>query len=161
MHEHKTKKYNLRCAVITVSTSRNEKNDETGKIIKNTLKKNGHIISSYKVVKDSIEDIQNAIKQDADVIIISGGTGISKHDPSYEAIKPLLTKELYGFGELFRYISYEEIGSRSMMSRAFAGIINDKMIFVLPGSPSATKLGLNKLIIPELNHIQYELKKEK
>lgn len=118
----------------------------------------------YNIVKDDKIDIQSQIDEwlasDIDVIITTGGTGIARRDVTIEAVKPLLDKEIEGFGELFRYLSYtEDVGTKALLSRAIAGTIMNKLIFTLPGSTGAVKLAMTKLIIPELNHMVYELNK--
>jgi molybdenum cofactor biosynthesis protein B len=119
---------------------------------------------AYKIVKDEPQAIKSQIeewlKSDVDVIITTGGTGISPRDITIETVRPLFTKEIEGFGELFRYLSYtEDVGTKALLSRAIAGTVNDKLIFCLPGSSGAVKLALNKLIKPELNHLVHELTK--
>lgn len=154
------------CAVITVSTTRTSETDESGKLIMNILTKNGHIAFIYKVIKDDKTLIQKTVKdilteKGISAIIINGGTGISKNDVTIEAITPLLDKELSGFGELFRTLSYKEIGSAAIMSRAIAGVSNGKIIICTPGSTNAVKLAMEKLVIPELGHMAWEITKEK
>jgi len=159
-HAHGT----VSCAIITVSTSRTIENDESGKIISDLLKDGGHSVVYYNLVKDDITKIREEINiimenQEMQAMILNGGTGISKKDVTIEAVKPFLEKELKGFGELFRYLSYREIGSPTILSRAMAGVGKGKIIFCLPGSTNACKLAMGKLILPELGHIVYEMEK--
>lgn len=159
-HAHGT----VNCAIITVSTSRIKENDESGKIISDLLKSDGHSVVHYSLVKDDIKKIRGEIEiimknQDMQAMILNGGTGISKKDITIEAVKPFLEKELKGFGELFRYLSYKEIGSPTILSRAMAGVGKGKIIFCLPGSTNACKLAMEKLILPELGHMVYEVEK--
>jgi molybdenum cofactor biosynthesis protein B len=152
------------CAVITVSTSRTKENDESGKIISDLLKGDGHSVVHYNLVKDDITKIRGEIeiilkKQDRQAMILNGGTGISKGDVTIEAVKPFLEKELKGFGEMFRYLSYMEIGSPTILSRAMAGVGKGIIIFCLPGSTNACRLAMEKLILPELGHMVYEMEK--
>jgi molybdenum cofactor biosynthesis protein B len=163
--EHKAKApKSVKFAVITISSSRSLETDESGKLIEGLLQKGGHQLIKRIVVKDELEDIKSGVKSliltDAKAIITSGGTGISTKDLTLEAIKPFLSKEIQGFGELFRHLSYEEIGSSAMLSRALAGISNwegkRKILIALPGSPQACKLACEKLIIPELGHLVWE-----
>ncbi|MDP8011432.1 MAG: MogA/MoaB family molybdenum cofactor biosynthesis protein [Thermoplasmata archaeon] len=163
MEDHKLHKYNLTFSVITVSTTRTKENDESGKVIIQLIQDAKYKVTHYEIVKDDIVQIRRAFFYScnkSDVIIFNGGTGISKLDQTPEAIIPYL-KILPGFGEIFRFLSYQEIGTSAIMSRATAGIYNDKIIFLLPGSPNACKLAVEKIILNEANHIYYEINKEK
>lgn len=160
-HKEKAVK-NINCMVITVSDTRTDETDSSGKLIQSLLKENGHIIANYKILKDVpvlIRDtVANAIvDNNLHAIIINGGTGISKRDTTFEAVDSLLEKRLEGFGELFRYLSFQEIGSAAIMSRASAGVYRGKIIISIPGSESAVKLAMEKLILPELGHIIWEI----
>lgn len=160
--EHKEKaKKNLNCAVITVSSTRNKDNDESGKIICKILEDNGHKIIYYNIIKDDLILIKSAIKKliassEIKAIILNGGTGISKKDLTIEAVLPFIQKKLDGFGEIFRYLSYKEIGSPAIMTRAVAGIVDSKIIICLPGSKNAVKLAMEKIIIKEICHMVWE-----
>ncbi|MGC8992428.1 MAG: MogA/MoaB family molybdenum cofactor biosynthesis protein [Thermoplasmata archaeon] len=159
MEYHKLHSYKLNISVITVSSSRTKENDESGKIIIEYIKNSHHNLKFYDIVKDDIYEIRKKFFEyieESDVLIFNGGTGISKYDLTPDAISPFL-KILPGFGEIFRYLSYQEIGSSTIMSRALAGTYKDKIVFLLPGSPKACKLAMEKIIINELNHIHYEL----
>ena len=172
--EHKTHApKHLKIALVIISTSRyNEikesghSSDKTVDIVKNILEKNETIsLLSTEFVPDSADFLTTKIlslidKESIDAIILSGGTGLSPKDVTFETIVPLLEKELPGFGEIFRYLSYKEIGSSAMLSRTTAGVIKKKIVFLLPGSPNAVKLALEKLIFPELGHIVYLINKE-
>jgi len=138
------------CFVLTVSDTRTDANDTGGQAVRELLERAGHSISGHAIVKDD---------QATQVIITTGGTGISARDTTYEAVTGLLEKQLDGFGELFRMISFHQIGSAAMMSRATAGTVGRKAIFVLPGSPAAVRLAMEKLIVPELGHIVQQLSK--
>jgi molybdenum cofactor biosynthesis protein B len=161
--EHKEKAVkNVNCMVITVSDTRTEETDSSGKLIQSLLKENGHKIAHYKILKDVpvlIRDtVANAVTDNyIHAIIINGGTGISKRDTTFEAIENLFEKRLDGFGEIFRYLSHLEIGSAAIMSRASAGVCRGKIIISIPGSESAVKLAMEKLILPELGHIIWEI----
>ncbi len=161
--EHKEKAVkNVNCMVITVSDTRTEETDTSGKLIQRLLKENGHSIAHYKILKDVpvlIRDtVANAIADNnLHAIIINGGTGISKRDTTFEAVDSLLEKRLEGFGELFRFLSFQEIGSAAMMSRASAGVYMGKVIISIPGSESAVRLAMERLILPELGHIIWEI----
>jgi molybdenum cofactor biosynthesis protein B len=148
----------INCAVITVSDTRSIDTDQSGQIIQELIKEAGHQITAYTILKDEPEQIINQVKnwcqnQDIDAIILNGGTGIAPRDTTYDALAVILEKTLPGFGELFRWLSYQEIGSKAMASRAIAGIYQSKLIFSLPGSTKAVKLGMTKLILPELTHL--------
>jgi molybdopterin adenylyltransferase len=152
------------CFVLTVSDTRTEANDTGGQAVRELLERAGHSVSGHTIVKDDASQVAAIVrKQLADaatqVIITTGGTGISARDTTYEALTGLFEKRLDGFGELFRMISYRDIGSAAMMSRATAGTVGRKAIFVLPGSPAAVRLAMEKLIVPELGHIMQQLSK--
>lgn len=153
-----------RCAVITVSDTRTADTDTSGAAIRSLLDTHGHQIIAQAIVRDEPAQVTSAIERhladgSAQVIIITGGTGITSRDGTYEAVDTLLEKRLDGFGELFRALSYQEIGSAAMMSRATAGTARGKAIFVLPGSENAVRLAMTKLILPELGHILQQLGK--
>jgi len=160
---HKDKEFIVvNCAVITISDTRTVDTDKSGQIIKNKLTKNSHNISYYDIIKDNSDQIKLSIndlskRETIDILILSGGTGISPRDNTFDVVDGLLDKEIPGFGEIFRYLSYQEIGSRAMISRAIAGIYNNKIIFSLPASSNAVTLAMEKLILPELNHLITQL----
>ena len=150
------------CAVLKISDTRTEAEDKSGKIIHELLEKEGHSVGFYKVVKDEADQIRELIKEIASqescqVILTNGGTGIAARDTTYEAVTGLLEKRLDGFGEVFRFLSWEEIGSGAMLSRAVAGVYKDTMIFCMPGSSGAVRLAMEKLICPELSHLVWEI----
>ena len=165
-HHHRTQNRPVNCYILTVSDTRTHETDKGGKEIKKQLKTGNHNIIGYSIVTDNPSNIKNLVlqeieKEETEVIIITGGTGISHRDNTPEVITPLLDKILPGFGELFRMLSYHQIGSASILSRALAGICKNKIIFVIPGSVAAVDLAMKKLIIPELSHLKYELAKHK
>ena len=126
------------------------------------LKADGHTVERYEIVKDEPAKIRGAIDQnlslsEVQAVLINGGTGISKRDSTYETVNAMLDKRLDGFGELFRFLSYEDIGSSAIMSRSIAGVSGGTVIFALPGSEKAVRLAMEKLILPELGHIIGEL----
>jgi len=151
--------------VLTCSTSKfrqlnakQEPDDESGNAIAQLATDAGHRIAGRKLIADSKPMIRRAVKsalanRDVDVVIVTGGTGLSQTDVTFESISPLLDRQIPGFGEIFRRVSYDEIGSAAMMSRAFAGTIRDKAVFCLPGSPNGVRTAMEKLILPELGHI--------
>lgn len=155
----------VRCKVITVSDTRTEETDKSGKLIRELLKEQGHQALTYEIVKDEQKSIGQALlsgcrQENTDVVLLTGGTGIAKRDVTYEVVKNLLEKELPGFGELFRMLSYtEDIGSAAMMSRAIGGAISDAAVFSMPGSSGAVRLAMNRLILPELGHVVLETRK--
>lgn len=145
-------------AVLTISDTRNEKTDESGKIAKELISNKGHQVLAYRIIRNDKSLIQTAVEEilrnpKINVVVTIGGTGISKRDLTVESMSELLDKKIEGFGELFRNLSYKEIGEAAMISRATAGTINGKLVFCLPGSKNAVKLALNKLILPGLGHI--------
>ncbi|MBR8830325.1 MAG: Molybdenum cofactor biosynthesis protein B [Chroococcopsis gigantea SAG 12.99] len=153
----------VKCGVITVSDTRTLQNDRSGAIIRDSLTVEGHVVILYLIVPDEPTQIQSLLNQlgkqdEIEAVIFNGGTGIAPRDTTYDALAPLLEKTISGFGELFRYLSYAEIGSRSMASRAIAGVYKNKLIFSLPGSSNAVALALEKLILPELRHLVGQLK---
>ncbi|MEE8414450.1 MAG: MogA/MoaB family molybdenum cofactor biosynthesis protein [Dehalococcoidales bacterium] len=149
------------CAVLTFSDSRTEQDDESGKLICQRLKENGHRVIDYTVLKDDSEAIRQKISEllaldELQVIITNGSTGVSHRDVAVETVSPFLEKKLDGFGELFRYLSYQEIGTASIMSRAIAGLAGGKVIICLPGSPGAVRLAIDSIILPEIGHMVRE-----
>ena len=163
--EHKAQApVSVACYVLTVSDSRTLETDTGGRAIRALLEGAGHLVAGHAIVKDEPAQVATHVRaQLADtrtqIIISTGGTGISSRDGTFEAIDGLLEKRLEGFGELFRMLSFEEIGSAAMMSRATAGTASRKAIFVLPGSPDAVRLAMTRLILPELGHLVQQLSK--
>ncbi|MCZ7381138.1 MAG: MogA/MoaB family molybdenum cofactor biosynthesis protein [Candidatus Methanoperedens sp.] len=165
LHKENVQK-TFKCAILTISTSRYEKfgktdrperaEDASGKLIWGMVQAHGSRIVLYELIPDDIEMIRDAFKKclytEADVIISSGGTGLSPADVTIEALSPYIEKEMPGFGELFRLKSIDQIGNAMMLSRAIAGVARGKIIFCLPGSPNAVKLAL-ELVMPEIGHI--------
>jgi molybdopterin adenylyltransferase len=152
--EHAVK--HVGCGVITVSDTRTPDTDTTGNKVRQLLEGNGHRVELYRILKDEPELIVRAIDEApaaAEVLILNGGTGVARRDTTYEAVTRLLDKEISGFGELFRMLSYEQIGAAAMLSRATAGIAGKHVIFSLPGSTAAVELAMSKLILPELGHV--------
>jgi molybdenum cofactor biosynthesis protein B len=150
------------CYILTVSDTRTPDTDSSGRAIRTLLEAAGHAVTGHDVEKDEPDRIVARIRERlADpatrVVISTGGTGVSPRDGTYEAVTGVLEKRLDGFGELFRMLSFAEIGPAAMMSRATAGTAGRKAIFVLPGSPNAVKLAMTKLIIPELGHVAQQL----
>ncbi|CCK79021.1 MULTISPECIES: MogA/MoaB family molybdenum cofactor biosynthesis protein [Desulfobacula] len=163
-HLHKKDAPNhIKIAVISVSTTRGLSEDKSGAWIKKQAKKEGHEVVIHQVVTDEIEAIRELTEHITqkicpDAIIMSGGTGISPKDVTIEAVKPLFKKELTAFGPLFAQLSFEEIDSAAILSRATAGIIQQSIVFCMPGSIKACKLACNELIFPELGHLLKHIK---
>lgn len=154
----------VRCAVLTISDTRTKDNDHSGELIRQNLVWRGHEVAAYEIVPDDPQRIQQTLtawldRDDVESVITNGGTGIASRDNTYDVILSLLEKRLDGFGEIFRMLSFQEIGAAAMLSRAVAGVARGKPLFSTPGSSSAVKLAMEKLIAPELGHIVYELAK--
>ncbi|MGM9933116.1 MULTISPECIES: MogA/MoaB family molybdenum cofactor biosynthesis protein [Bacillaceae] len=157
----------VRCKIITVSDTRDLDSDKSGQLMEQLLTAAGHEVVSREVVKDEVEQIQRAVLEgcrhsEVDCVLTNGGTGIAKRDVTIEALSALYEKEIPGFGELFRMLSYQEdIGSAAILSRASAGVIFGTPVFSTPGSSGAVRLAMNKCIIPELGHIMHEIRKDR
>ena len=175
VHEQHKKKGpdTVNLALVIVSTSKfnelqekDNSSDKTIPLVRQILEQNPSVFLTFsEVVSDNqvqiVEMLERLLNDSSlHVIVFSGGTGLTPKDVTYEAIKPLLEKTIDGFGELFRYLSYKDIGPSSMFSRALAGKIKNKAIFLLPGSPNAVKLALNELILPEIKHMVYMINKK-
>jgi len=156
----KTAPASVRCFVLTISDTRTDADDTSGDLIVGLLATSGHQVTLRARVKDDPAAVQHAIRANlgvAQVVITTGGTGISSRDSTYEAISQLLDRRLDGFGELFRALSFQEIGAAAMLSRACAGAIGRTAVFSLPGSEPAVRLAMTKLILPEIGHVVREL----
>ncbi|RLF42099.1 MAG: molybdenum cofactor biosynthesis protein [Thermoplasmata archaeon] len=153
----------IKFSLVITTDSRDENSDISGRMMKDMIEDRGYTILSTYFIKNDFDEIQrilqDLIREKADIIIFSGGTGISSRDVTVDAIKPLFDKELYGFGELFRYLSMKEIGSSALLSRACAGVKDNSIIFCIPGSPNAVKLAMEELILKEAGHLLYEARK--
>ncbi len=159
-HKHKSPK-SVSCAVLTISDTRTERDDESGRLLVKKLSENGHRVIVYCILKNEPDSIKKKIyellkEEELQVIIATGGTGVSRRDITVETIYPILEKKLDGFGELFRSLTYSEIGTGSIMSRATAGVVGGKVIICLPGSLGAAKLAMDKIILPEIGHLVRE-----
>ncbi len=153
----------VNCAVITVSDTRTPETDKSGQLIQQLLIDADHFIQFYHILKDEPAEITATLKDlclnpELDAVIFNGGTGIAPRDTTYDAIEQLLEKTLPGFGEIFRSLSYTEIGSRAIASRAVAGVYQGKLVFSVPGSSNAVKLAMEQLILPELSHLVRQLR---
>ncbi len=154
----------MACFVLTVSDTRTPDTDTSGRAIRELLAAAGHTVSGHAIVRDEPADVRTHITEQCangatQVIITTGGTGITSRDGTYEAVSALMDKRLDGFGELFRMLSFQEIGSAAMMSRATAGTVKGTVVFVLPGSENAVRLAMTRLIIPELTHVVQQVRK--
>ena len=152
------------CFVLTISDTKTFETDTSGALIRELLNAAGHRITGHAIVKDEPAQVAAVIRSgcaapSVEAFILTGGTGITSRDSTYEAIEALLDKRLAGFGELFRMLSYQEIGAAAMLSRAQGGVVQGRVLFSLPGSPNACRLALEKLIIPELPHLIREVRR--
>lgn len=158
--EHKSRaKTNVGVAVVTLSSSRSLDTDTSGDTIQELLEKGGHTVAARKVLPDDKKKLQTALRallknKKVQAIVTTGGTGLAPTDVTIEAVRPMLDKELPGFNSLFMLLSYQQVKSAAMMSRALAGTIKNTVIFCLPGSPRACKLAIESLILPELGHMR-------
>ena len=150
----------VNCAVITVSDTRSHLTDKSGQLIQQLLLNASRAVGYYTIIKDEPTQITSQLQalNNIDVVIFNGGTGIAPRDTTYDAIASLLDKTLPGFGELFRYLSYQEIGSRAIASRAICGVYQNILVFSLPGSSNAVKLAMEQLILPEIEHLVSQLR---
>ena len=153
-----------RCAVVTVSDTRTEATDKSGRRLRELLEAEGHVVARYRVVPDEEPVLAPLLKEllgaaEVDAVLTNGGTGISRRDRTMHVVEGLLDQPLPGFGELFRMLSWEQIGSGAMLSRAAGGIAKGKPLFAMPGSTAAVELAMTRLVLPELKHLLYELRK--
>lgn len=165
-HQRLARETPLSCAVVTISDSRTEEADHSGDLIKDRLRDHGHPVEFYRIVPDDGEKIRAVLLHlvgQVEVVITTGGTGIARRDTTIEVAERLIQKELPGFGEIFRTLSFQEIGPAAMLSRAAAGLYGiedgpaETLLFCCPGSPNAVALALDKLILPDLRHIVWEV----
>lgn len=148
-------------AIVTVSDTRTPDTDVSGQLIRELAEAAGHRVVNYRIVKDEPAQVSQALDDfsggDAQLVIFNGGTGISKRDRTYDVISRALEKTLPGFGEIFRMLSYEEVGAAAMLSRATAGVYRESVVVSTPGSPNAVRVAMEKLILPEIQHLAWEL----
>jgi molybdenum cofactor biosynthesis protein B len=154
----------VRVAVLTVSDTRTPETDTGGDAVQGALEGAGHAVVDRTIVRDDAARIRTALvnalaRADVDAVVTSGGTGISARDTTYEVVDRMIEKRLDGFGEIFRMLSYEEIGAAAIMSRAVAGTVGTKLVASLPGSRNAVRLAMEKLLVPEIAHVVFELRK--
>ncbi len=146
----------VRCAVITVSDTRSPESDTSGQLIRTLLEEAGHSVEQYRVLQDEPALIVAALQTLPDstaAVIVNGGTGLARRDRTFETLRRIFDKEITGFGELFRMLSYAEIGAAAMLSRATAGVIGRRVVFSMPGAPRAVELAMKKLVLPQLGHV--------
>lgn len=154
----------LRAAVLTVSDTRTEADDESGALIRELVTAAGHEVTYHRILRNEMQQVRAEVarimaEDIADFAITTGGTGISPRDLSIEAVRPLFQKELEGFGDLFRFLSFQEVGSAALLSRATAGSVGRGLVFCLPGSKAAVRLAVERLILPEIRHLISQLRK--
>ncbi len=153
---HHTDLGSVACAVLTISDTRTADTDGSGRCIRELLEGNGHQVAHYAIHRDEPQLVRAAIAAlpaPIQVVLLNGGTGIAPRDTTYEAVAGLIEKEISGFGELFRMLSYTEIGAAAMLSRAIAGVAASRVLFSMPGSTAAVELAMTKLILPQLGHV--------
>lgn len=156
-HPHAGAAGAVRCAIVTVSDTRSAADDRSGAVLQRSLERGGHVVGARLWVRDELPAIRRAVagalrRRDVDTVLLTGGTGIAPRDVTPEAVAPLVARWLPGFGELFRMLSYREIGGAAWMSRAAAGVARGKLLVILPGSPAAVRLAADRLLVPELGH---------
>jgi molybdopterin adenylyltransferase len=163
-HQSAAQNVIARCAIITLSDTRTADTDTSGRRIHDLLTATGHEAAAYQLIPDDPARLRSLLdellnREDIDAILTNGGTGISRRDQTIAVIEQLIEQPLPGFGELFRMLSYQQIASAAMLSRALAGISRGKVVFAMPGSTKAVELAMTRLILPELKHLLHELKK--
>jgi molybdopterin adenylyltransferase len=165
VHKHReSAPERVRVAVLTISDTRTPETDTGGDVIEELMRAAGHEVVRRGIVRDEPARIRTELvdllaSPDVDAVVTTGGTGISARDTTYEVVDRMLDKKLDGFGEIFRVLSYEEIGAAAVLSRAVAGAVGTKLVACLPGSRNAVRLAVEKLLVPEIAHIVFELKK--
>jgi molybdenum cofactor biosynthesis protein B len=165
VHEHReSAPETVRVAIVTISDTRTPETDTGGDVAEELLRDAGQEVVERRIVRDEVSGIRNNLvdllaRSDVDAVVTTGGTGISARDTTYEVVDRMLEKRLDGFGEIFRMLSYKEIGAAAIMSRALAGAVGSKFVASLPGSRNAVGLAVEKLLVPELAHVVFELRK--
>lgn len=161
-HREKAGHEPVTVAIVTVSDSRTPETDKNKAYIEGRMNELGHQVAAYRLIKDEPDQVAAVIEElsampQVQIVLFNGGTGISPRDTTYDVISRYLEKTLPGFGEIFRMISYEDIGAAAMFSRATAGVYKSTLLISMPGSTNAVKTALEKLIIPEINHLAWEI----
>ncbi|MBI2302927.1 MAG: MogA/MoaB family molybdenum cofactor biosynthesis protein [Armatimonadetes bacterium] len=154
----------VRCAVLTISDTRTPETDRSGAYLREALAAAGHVVTAYQLARDEPAEIRPLLeglvaRDDVDAVLVTGGTGIARRDRTYDVVAALLDKTLPGFGELFRVVSFEQVGAAAMLSRAVAGVAGDTLLFSMPGSENAVRTAMERLILPELAHLVWELRR--
>jgi molybdopterin adenylyltransferase len=149
-------------AIVTVSDTRTPESDVNRQFIERRMGEAGHIVAAYRLIKDEPEQVAATLDElaglpEVRLILFNGGTGISPRDTTFDVVSRMIEKPLPGFGELFRMLSYQEVGAAAMLSRATAGVYRKTLVFSMPGSPNAVEVALDKLILPEINHLAWEI----
>jgi molybdopterin adenylyltransferase len=161
-HREQAGKGPVTVAIVTVSDTRTADTDQNRQYIARRMAELGHTVAAYRLIKDEPDQVAAALNELADMpsvqlVLFNGGTGIAPRDTTYDVLSRMLEKTLPGFGELFRMFSYQEVGAAAMFSRATAGVYRGTLVFSMPGSPNAVQVALEKLIIPEINHLAWEV----
>jgi molybdenum cofactor biosynthesis protein B len=162
-NEHKASApRSIGCWVLTISDSKTPDTDTSGKLIREMVVASGHQVVGAEIVRDEPKDVQRVIREACgnaavQAVLMTGGTGITSRDSTFEAVEAMLDKRLPGFGELFRMLSYQEVGGAAMLSRAQMGVARGRIVVSMPGSPNACRLALEKLVLPELGHLVREM----
>ncbi len=159
--EHEARRIEaVACAIVTVSDTRTVETDTSGALVRERLESAGHQVVAYEVLPDEPSHVRNHVlslceQESCQAVLLTGGTGLAPRDTTYEAIASILDKRLEGFGELFRMLSYEEVGAAAMLSRALAGVRGSTLVFSMPGSSGAVLLAMDRLIVPQLGHLAW------
>ncbi|MEZ4672099.1 MAG: molybdenum cofactor biosynthesis protein B [Anaerolineae bacterium] len=161
-HRQKAGSGPVTVAIVTVSDTRTPETDQNRHYIERRMTELGHHIAAYRLIKDEPDQVETVLNElttmpGVQLVLFNGGTGISPRDTTYDVVSRFLQKTLPGFGELFRMLSWQEVGAAAMFSRATAGVYNNTLVFSMPGSPNAVQIALEKLIIPEINHLAWEI----
>lgn len=163
--EHKAQApVSIRCAVVTVSDTRTAETDTGGQAVIDRLTSAGHAVVERHIIPDDPEPMRAVLlaladRDDVEAVLMTGGTGITRRDQTYETVSGLLTRRLPGYGELFRMLSYQEIGAAAMLSRAVGGLVGRTVVLTMPGSPAAVRLAMEQVILPELGHLVREARR--
>jgi molybdopterin adenylyltransferase len=161
-HREKAGSDPIGVGIVTVSDTRTPETDANHHYLKARLEELGHFVAAYRIIKDEPDQVERALDDMADhptvrIVLFNGGTGIAPRDTTYDVISRKLEKTLPGFGEIFRMLSFDEVGAAAMLSRATAGVYHNTLVVSMPGSTNAVKTAVEKLIIPELNHLAWEV----
>ncbi len=161
-HRQKAGKGPVTVAIVTVSDTRTPETDQNRQYIEKRMSELNHHVAAYRLIKDEPDQVAAVIEElttmpDVQIVLFNGGTGISPRDTTFDVVSKYLEKTLPGFGELFRMLSFQEVGAAAMFSRATAGVYHGTLVFSMPGSPNAVQVALEKLIIPEINHLAWEI----